>query len=381
MQDYGRRRGLMRGGADSGNMDCGDGEGIETKDYGRDGETVLMRGKIRTLVFCILAAVFLTACGTQTRWQKQYDLGMQYLTEGNYEEAVVAFTAAIEIEPNQALAYVGRGGAYIGSGETEANLGAALSDYLRAIELDDMDMGGYIGAADVYIRRGEFDLAEEILQTGFDKTGAEEIQQKIEEIRSGTITDASGKTRMSSHFENGELIQYWLYEYDEAGNNIKTICYKADGSWDNTETKTYDVNGHMTESVEERIHDADAAEEGAGGQAQELWRVRTTYEYDGQGREIRNTRTNLDTGELLGYEIIYYDDVARTKTMDEYSPEDTLIDRFIIEHDENMVRTRGNSYVPDENGELYLDYYVIYLWNADGTYAGFEHYDVAGQEE
>ena len=30
-------------------------------------------------------------------WQAKYDLGVRYLSEGNYEEAIIAFTAAIEI--------------------------------------------------------------------------------------------------------------------------------------------------------------------------------------------------------------------------------------------------------------------------------------------
>lgn len=36
--------------------------------------------------------------GTDTTltWQEQYDLGLRYLSEGNYEEAIIAFTAAIE---------------------------------------------------------------------------------------------------------------------------------------------------------------------------------------------------------------------------------------------------------------------------------------------
>lgn len=54
-----------------------------------------------------LAAVLmlgLTACGrsAEVNWQEQYDLGVRYLTEGNYEEAIIAFTAAIEIDPNRA---------------------------------------------------------------------------------------------------------------------------------------------------------------------------------------------------------------------------------------------------------------------------------------
>ena len=39
-------------------------------------------------------------------WQTQYDLGVRYLSEGNYEEAILAFEAAIEIDPRNADAYL-----------------------------------------------------------------------------------------------------------------------------------------------------------------------------------------------------------------------------------------------------------------------------------
>ena len=35
-------------------------------------------------------------------WQAKYDLGVRYLSEGKYEEAILAFTAAIEIDPKNA---------------------------------------------------------------------------------------------------------------------------------------------------------------------------------------------------------------------------------------------------------------------------------------
>jgi len=91
------------------------------------------------IIFCLFGSL-LCACGQMPEllvptWQEQYDLGVRYLEEGNYEEAIVAFTAAIEIDPKQALAYVGRGDAYIGSSETEENLTAALTDYKQALEI------------------------------------------------------------------------------------------------------------------------------------------------------------------------------------------------------------------------------------------------------
>ncbi len=42
----------------------------------------------------------LCACGQmeETTWQEQYNFGVRYLSEGDYEEAVLAFTTAIKID-------------------------------------------------------------------------------------------------------------------------------------------------------------------------------------------------------------------------------------------------------------------------------------------
>ena len=164
--------------------------------------------RICSLFLTLVLILGLAACG-QSKWQEQYDLGVKYLSEGNYEEAIIAFTAAIEIEPNRAEAYIGRGGAYIGSGETAENLAAALADYEQAMTLDETNPEAYLGMADVYIRMGEYDKALEILRQGLDKTGNDEsIAEKIAEMESGNITDASGRTRRESSYDGaGNLMQ------------------------------------------------------------------------------------------------------------------------------------------------------------------------------
>lgn len=68
----------------------------------------------------LLLVLLLCACSTSgdgIKWQEQYDLGVRYLDEGNYEEAIIAFTAAIEIDPKRPEAYVGAATAYTSMGE------------------------------------------------------------------------------------------------------------------------------------------------------------------------------------------------------------------------------------------------------------------------
>ena len=99
--------------------------------------------KRRLLIYCTLLVIMLAGCGknAQPIWQEQYDLGMQYLEEGDYEQAIVAFTAAIEIAPKQSVLYVVRAGAYTSLAESEEtsvqeeNLEKAIADYEKALEL------------------------------------------------------------------------------------------------------------------------------------------------------------------------------------------------------------------------------------------------------
>ena len=99
-----------------------------------------MRMKVIAFVFlCVL----LTACAAHSdsavedspTWQEQYDLGLRYLEEGNYEEAILAFTAAIEIAPKQAEAYIKTAEAYV-----------ALEDYNNAWDILEK---GYIATGDI----------------------------------------------------------------------------------------------------------------------------------------------------------------------------------------------------------------------------------------
>ena len=55
-------------------------------------------------------------------WQAQYDLGVRYLSEGNYEEAILAFEAAIKIDPKNADAYRKLAEAYEKTGDEDAAL-------------------------------------------------------------------------------------------------------------------------------------------------------------------------------------------------------------------------------------------------------------------
>ena len=171
-------------------------------------------------VMAVLICVFLTvACGRSTaeKWQEQYDLGMRYLEEQNYEEAIVAFTAAIEIDPNQAVIYIGRGDAYAKYQDMENHLELALADYSQALELDDSIPEAYLGMADVYVQQEDYDRALEILQKGHENTGASEIDEQIErvkEMKPEYVTDISEENSNESDSTEGNIEEV-VFENDE----------------------------------------------------------------------------------------------------------------------------------------------------------------------
>ena len=112
--------------------------------------------RICSLLLSICLVFGLCACGQdiQKAWQEQYDLGMRYLSEGNYEEAVIAFTAAIEIDPKKV--------------ET------------------------YKKAAEAYELMADYKSAKDILEKGYKETGDKSLQkeyQNIEERGLGEVAD------------------------------------------------------------------------------------------------------------------------------------------------------------------------------------------------
>lgn len=200
--------------------------------------------RVCNLVIALILAIGLIACGqgsgqtsevaTASTWQEQYDLGIRYLSEGNYEEAIIAFTAAIEIDPNRAEAYVGRGDAYVGSGETEENLAAAQVDYELAIELDDSQAEFYQKLSYVYDAMGESLRAIEILEQGAhlldDANLLEEAQRKQELLQENIpIGDPLAELEQEEEAEAPEIDQevpqtaepeYYTISFDANGGIV-----------------------------------------------------------------------------------------------------------------------------------------------------------------
>ena len=85
------------------------------------------------VIFMILTASVIVVLSTDAaQYRHNMNLGRRYLTNNEYASAVRAFDAAIKIRKESGEAYMGRGDAYAGLGETES----AGNDYETARTLD-----------------------------------------------------------------------------------------------------------------------------------------------------------------------------------------------------------------------------------------------------
>lgn len=336
------------------------------------------------VIICALCVTLLPSCGgneelnktggpnevnlESATWQNQYDLGIRYLSEGNYEDAIAAFTAAIEIDATQALAYVGRGDAYARSGDSEENLAAALADYQAALELDRTLASAWLGLAGVYIRQGKYDQALETLQEGLEASGSDRsISDKIAEIEGGRIKDSSGSLRrLSGYDSSGKLAWYHIFDYNEAGQQILVTAYDAVGNQTGSMELLYDEEGRRSKSYSYLMETGEI-----DGYSE--------YEYDDKGNMVRSEYSKLGE-EPNQYEIYEYNDDGICISSSRYQMLTTsygIGDYYLSdssEYDELGNETKQTWY--DTNGNI--SGYYIYEYNSDGQRIRMNNCDVDG---
>ena len=123
-----------------------------------------------SLAGCAKAPAAADADETPT-WQTQYDLGVRYLSEGKYEEAILAFNAAIEIDPKNPDAYFGRAQAYLALDGSDSNRARDDLQTARGLGLDSNELHERL--LESYEARGEADEASAERDLLYERTGLE----------------------------------------------------------------------------------------------------------------------------------------------------------------------------------------------------------------
>lgn len=155
----------------------------------------ITRSWILCLVIFCLAGCSGAAEQYSQEWQNQYDLGMRYLSEENYEEAIVALKAAIQIEPKAAAGYVALAEAYMESDKLEEAIRVlkeapedvdnqkAIQEFLGEIEKDGSDQktqNTYAPSNSSYYR--EFSSLSENMQELINQMAEALMDENMESI-------------------------------------------------------------------------------------------------------------------------------------------------------------------------------------------------------
>ena len=205
-------------------------------------------------LYLVLFALLLCSCGQPSvgdassgrsrqeegpTWQEQYDLGLRYLSEGNYEEAIIAFTAAIEIDDTRPEAYQGRGQSYyklvplVEAGNTFDLLEnfdmiskvtrycyeQSIQNYDRAIELAPDVVEYYDDVIKIALECGRLELVLRYCEMKYqntDDTGFEDLYQTIQ--KGYALTD-----RLEEAFRAGDDGQIFALMQGEDYHALITI--------------------------------------------------------------------------------------------------------------------------------------------------------------
>lgn len=188
--------------------------------------------RIKKMCFLLALLGLLSACSAHSvdaeeqsapTWQSRYDLGVRYLSDGRYEEAILAFTAAIEIDPKNAQAYEQRGDAYWelaqsaqGSEQTDAYRSAA-EDYESAMQWGSETDELYRRAADAYYGAQDYEKAEFYYEKLLEKD--EDVLARLIECSRALGTGKELAKRLQARYlETGEerylqaLCELWPQE-------------------------------------------------------------------------------------------------------------------------------------------------------------------------
>lgn len=130
------------------------------------------------LIGIIVLVVVLSGGGSHL--QKELDLGARYLEDMDYEQAVIHFNNAIDIDDRNDEAYLGRGDAYLGLGEYPQ----AEEDYTTVLQLDEGNLDAYVGLAYSQSGQGDKDEAhktvDDAVEEGLPENKADEIHDNID---------------------------------------------------------------------------------------------------------------------------------------------------------------------------------------------------------
>ena len=204
-----------------------------------------MKQYLNTLLAVVFLGFLLASCSqpATVSYEEQYDLGVRYLSEGNYEEAVLAFSVAIEIDPkHEAVVLLAE--SYLGSGDMEN----AIKTYLLAIDSEASKSPPYLALAQIYIDANDMESAETILTRGYQNTQSQEIADMLSLMISRRYDEVLDLAQLVGEWELGSLLDgsvaIYRLKFEENGKMTYHVGY-YESEW----ISVYEGNYHLDENM------------------------------------------------------------------------------------------------------------------------------------
>lgn len=156
------------------------------------------------LVLLISIIVGIGVSGILSPYERQIRLAYKFLEQGNYEEAILAFDKAIEIDVKRDKAYIGKADVYVARCDenTLEDMKAVLEIAYNQHYNDKNIVDAIIRLSDELISKEHSEWAIELLNFGYELTNDERINEH--------------KKKLFDEFADGFLVK--LYEMFESGD-------------------------------------------------------------------------------------------------------------------------------------------------------------------
>lgn len=278
--------------------------------------------------------------------RKQIDTGDRYLQEMDYDQAIVAYSAAIEIDEKNvdtrlslAKAQKGKLTELMEKDQPTEELFLQAEDNLEyLISLDETLSTGYLELADLYLMDGNVEKAKETLQDGQAKTGDAVFADEIRQCDRVTI-------QRESDFLFPGVVE--LAEYDAGNNLLRRICIGTRNGIHPEEAST-----PILKIVPEKNSDGVIIREQWVLEEDSLW---LDYEYDEEGRVVKMTgKDPYGNSYVFEYE---WNDKGLLAQISQKDNEYVIL----FEYDSKGLRTKATSY---SYGELFG--FSEFSYNTDG---------------
>ncbi len=153
--------------------------------------------KKKLLLIIISAVLLITACvsigisGVLSPYERQVRLGYKLLEQGKYEEAILAFDKAIEIDVKRDKAYIGKADVYVARCDenTLEDIKAVMETAYNQHYSDKNIVDAFIRLADDLCNKDKLEWAIELLNYGYELTGDERINEHRAELRDKFAAD------------------------------------------------------------------------------------------------------------------------------------------------------------------------------------------------